>query len=464
MKQRFQLSYGKPFQLGDVEADVDVLSVVNVRWTFERAIRDHYARFLTQPFTLAYSVKSNQLQLSATSSIGIVDCGFFDIEIMPKIPGLETGKCLQLAHRCQFIPMVRHSNTVVEDNLSGLFKLSGIDYFAAAFLSSVRDVLDSGLLSVHGTVDGPDPDFKGLLLVAQHVSRGSSTIEPYTRRAISNCDIAANRTLKAAVVECLEKTDIDEIKGIASSILDELRDVGDMAPEEAPEYEYQSSLVREDYDRALSLARIILEGFDPTRGEEESFTPYFTLDLDQLFESFISYELGHLMKKEHVRLDVLIPVPHDTEPMIRDRNYIPDVVARNAGGEGDPVVVDTKNKYTALVEDGKAQLSNPDLFQMTYYSLALGAKAAVLVYPGDSSTSTKYVIKGSVSERKYEAQRTKTVEKIRSDPATFLKVNLSSGQIDVYQWTVNVTGSLMDTRRSVAELAMFVVDLLKGEI
>ena len=208
----------------------------------------------------------------------------------------------------------------------------------------------------------------------------------------------------------------------------------------------------------------IRDSFDPTRGEDSGFMPAFTLDLDQLFESFVAFELGKRLKEQLYSLHVQPQYPHPTIPELAGKFIMPDLVFQPRSGDTTPVVLDTKNKYSILHEGNSLAVSNADLYQISYYCSALGASSAVLVYPGNSSSATDYPFRGSEGESVYEAKRTKALNRIKSTPASHLLLKFPSQSVSLFFWRINLQGTMHETIESVAKLALFMVDLGKGRV
>lgn len=131
---------------------------------------------------------------------------------------------------------------------------------------------------------------------------------------------------------------------------------------------------------------------------------------------------------------------------------------------GKKVVLDTKNKYSLLDDSGKPKLSNQDLFQMIYYCQVLGTNIAILIYPGDKKNSTRYPLKGSISDETYEKNRCNAIKKMFDSGNTAFKFNVENVMINIILWRLNLSGTLHETRESVAQLSQFVADCVQQEV
>lgn len=463
IKPRLLISLGNPLSIETIAQNLDGVSASSVQNLLEAKLLEHYQRFGHQPYSIVYERKQRGYVVQAGPIIGLIDLGLFELVAQPKFEGLEVGKCLHLAHHCQLNSLVRHTNTLIEEELSNINRLTSVDYFATAFLSTVTDVINNGLLQTISTVEGPDANFRGTLVIDRHIATGSSPLQPYTRRPVSIHDVPVNRTLKAALKLCRLHCTSPQVQSFASAALSHFNDVSENTPGEPFVYEFESTLPRDEYKQALNFAQIILEGFDPLSGSEELFLPSFTLDLDLLFENFIAFELERKLRSELYTVRVQQKYPHPTEPVLVGKLIQPDIVVEDRSGTTF-VVLDTKNKYSLLPDQLSPSFSNADLYQIAYYCLVLEAKTAVLVYPGNFSTSTKYPFRGSEGERKYETKRQRALQNIQSNPSTYLRLSFASYPISLYFWRINLQGTMYDTMESVAQLALFLADVIKGKV
>jgi len=463
LKPRLSLSYGKLLPVEEVANSVQGVGSGAIQQLFESKLHEHYRRFGHQPYSLVYDRRRRGYVLQAGPVIGLIDFDYFELFIQPKFPELEIGKCLHLAHRCQVNSLVKHTNRLVEKELLNINALSSVDYFATTFLSSVIDLINNGLLRKADFKEGPDPDFRGTLLIDKHIAFGGNPLEPYTRRPTTINDIPINRTIKEALKLCRLHCDNPQVQSLASATLNYFQDVSDQSPNEAFVYEFESSLYREEYKRAVTIAQMIIEGFDPFTGSEDSFFPSFTLDLDQLFEKFISFELSLKLRKELYKVLVQPEYNHATIPEFDGKYIKPDIVVENINSS-ERIILDTKNKYSLLNENTVLSVSNSDLYQIAYYCFSLKTRKAILVYPSNKKNTTRYPFRGSEGEVAYEQKRDRAVKCIKSDSASFIKIDFSEHPIELFFWRINLEGKMFETIESVSQLALFIADALKGRI
>src|SRR5262249_18087694 len=135
-----------------------------------------------------------------------------------------------------------------------------------------------------------------------------------------------------------------------------------------------------DYRALLTLCQLLADGRQPgTRGGEVP-APAFLLNMDQVFERYVTRglvrELGEAVEVQRT------VTPH---PPAEDRSAFqirPDFVVR---GQGGAVVVDAKWKRLR-----RSPLRPADVYQVLAYAATLGASRAVLVYPGRRDRAWNY--------------------------------------------------------------------------
>lgn len=426
-------------------------------------IRHHFYAFGTTPYFVEFSREFNDYVLRAGPVIGRIVCGRLVIEISPKFQHLEIGKCLQLAHYSQALQLVNHSSQISPDLVSDLDPISGVDYFAQAFLNAVQDCVNSGLIQRSSEVVEPDRDFAGKLEVSRHVELGANPLEPIVRKKKRSHDGIFNSVLKSALMVCKETCGSPGIRGLSNSLLLQFQDCEDLRDlDEALNTRFRSSVRRVDYEHALALAEIILTGFDPNSDSETGFTPNFTINLDVLFEVFCAFEISNRISEEHFSVSLQETTSHNITPKLDAKDICPDVVVKPYNEGHRTVVLDTKNKFSLSSSD-TSYISNSDVFQIVYYSIRYGSNVGVLLYPGDKDSRTQYPIPGSEGSTAYERKRKNAVEKMHSSGKDIFVIQ-TPAEFYLVTWRIDLSGTLHDTKKSVAELCQFVTDVSAEEI
>jgi 5-methylcytosine-specific restriction endonuclease McrBC regulatory subunit McrC len=459
-------SVGNPLTFSEISMKADIPSEIDVRSVLQRQIREHYSLFGTEPYKIEYSREKDCYQIRPNGIVGRIYCGQFVLVISSKFENIEIGKWLQLAHYSGANHLVQHNNDVAESAVSERDKFDGIDYFIVALISSIYDCVNNGLIYEKGVRDGDDPNFRGKLNVRKYIQRGANPFKLQTTQNIRLFDCNANSILKRALQVCSAKAVNINLRGLTNEILGQFSEVSTKKVEAGPiTYEFVSSLPRPEYERALAISKIILEGFSAVQGNEGSFVPYYTINLDELFEKYVGFELQKLLREDSYKVMLQQRLSHPIQPGLEGNFIAPDIVVRAASDiEARPVVVDTKNKYSMLDDSGAIRISNQDLFQMVYYCQTVGSNIAILVYPGGADTSTKYPLFGSEGRAQYLRKRSAAVTSMFEGGNCAFEYKTESAQIYIIAWRINLSGTLHESREAMAQLSQFIADCVRREI
>jgi 5-methylcytosine-specific restriction endonuclease McrBC regulatory subunit McrC len=458
-------SVGQPLALSDISRVVDLADDHAIKFILETQIKEHYNLYGTEPYRLEYCRKKDGYQLRPNPVIGRLNCRSFILQISSKFREIEIGKWLQIAHYSGATSLVRHNNEIAEDGVSDNEKLEGIDYFFLSFVSSVYDCINQGLLYEKGAYEGDDPNFRGKLHVTKHIQKGANPMRLQTAQNIKEYDCNPNAVIKKSLEVCIAKSENPKLLSLANGLLPYFKDINtDRIDANIVDYDFVASLPRPDYEKALSLCKIILEGFTSIEGEENSFIPYYTINLDALFEKFVSFDIKRILKDQYV-VHTQSKIQHQIIPELKDGFIVPDLlVYGNEKDQSRPVVIDTKNKYSMLDDSGAPKIANQDLFQMVYYCQTVGTNIAILVYPGDSDNYTKYPLMGSEGKSNYKNKRDAAVKAMFDTGNCRFTFNAALEAIHIIAWRLNLSGTLRDTRESVAQLSQFIADCVKQEV
>jgi len=457
---------GSTLSFATISHEVPDLSQSEIRSTIERQLIEHKNLFGTEPFTIEYSAKSGLYELRPNSVIGRLNCGRFILEIGSKFPDIEIGKWLRLAHVCGSTHLVKHYNDSSESSLSDQDELQGLDYFALAFISSVFDCVNDGLLSVREEKIVERPELRGRLLTTEFVRRGANPLRPVTAQSSKSIDCSPNAVLKVAIELCIAESQSSRLRGLADNLLGYFSEVNTKGLElDQVDYEFVSSLPRVDYERALALAKVIIEGFQSLKGDNKDFLPFFTIDLDKLFEDFVSFELKRLLKSTKYNVEIQPKFPHKVSPELKDKYISPDILVGPVDpSKGKLVILDTKNKYSIIGADGKPNISNADIFQMGHYCQTLGTDLAILIYPGTKANFTKYPLMVSEGAVAYGNKRKKAFKYILENGENHFRFEGASSSFSLIIWRVDLQGHLKKTRESLAQLCQFTADCINEKV
>ena len=436
--------------------------------TLERLLKrvstSHYKSFGVRPFDLIYDPTLGSI-VRANSSIGYIDAGAFLIRLNPSVEGLEIGKCIGLAQKCGFGFLSRYRDEIVRRNLSDVESYSAIDFFAQSLMAAVSVVITNGLDRKLQEEIKEAVKLGGNIRFQESIERASIKTKPFVSEIMPNHNTPPNRYILTALLKCKEKCKAKSVIRWATSLIDHFKEVSGYGSLEEVETISQSyfSVPRADYEQALLLSKIVLDGTDWRPGAREGFLPMFTLDLDALFEKYVSEMLKQLLSSKKFVVEIQNEYKHPTKPYVFWKSFVPDVVIRLAKGNGFPVVLDVKNKYSMAIRQGAGYIGNEDVFQISYYCHALKSPVGFLVFPGGRGDSTKYPLHSSEGEAAYEEKRKRALDKINSMNKIKLFVGAGKVELTVFKWVADLTGTLRDSTASTASLAQFIADLMEGK-
>jgi 5-methylcytosine-specific restriction endonuclease McrBC regulatory subunit McrC len=294
-----KVKVGSYISLSEISSEVTISDSDEIKFILEKQIKEHYFLYGVEPFKIEYSRASDSYLLRPNSVIGRINCKYFVLEISSKFEEIEIGKWLQLAHYSEASHLVKHANDIIEKNVSENDVLSGIDYFVLSFVSATYDCVNQGLLYDKHIIALEDPHLKGKLNVNRYVQKGGNPFYPQMLQNAKNYNINPNKIIKKALEACVFSSKNSKVRNVANGLLGYFEGVdSEKLINTRINYDFISSLPRLDYEKSLALSKIILEGLNPLEGSNSSFTPFFTINLDVLFEIFVAFELRNMLKDQ----------------------------------------------------------------------------------------------------------------------------------------------------------------------
>ena len=202
--------------------------------------------------------------------------------------------------------------------------------------------------------------------------------------------------------------------------------------DEYPRVSEYTNIQRADYEKAIRISKFILFGYDPLDGDGASYFPEFMVDMNEVFEYYVTVSLERIFKtgfskKAEFSLGVgPVDIPLDKKKIELDGYYCLN---------NKKVVIDTKNKYKSILDrDGTDFMAaNPDIYQQYYYASRLNASNIILVYPSS---------------------------KKRTKPIGEYQLNFAGKKdVTMYFWALYITGSPMENTKYLISLAKFIESL-----
>lgn len=203
---------------------------------------------------------------------------------------------------------------------------------------------------------------------------------------------AENRILRAAVERLLR---LPGVPGpVRRRLVHQRVRLADALPlvrgQELPRW--QPSRLNSRYQPALRLAEAVLRGSSPEHrpaGSEPLAVNGFLLDMNKLFEDFVTVALREALREHGLTARLQDPHHLDTAGLVRMR---PDLVVRTGDGRTPIAVVDAK--YKVEKADG---LLNADLYQALAYATMLGLREAHLVYAAGRRPERFHEVRGTAA-------------------------------------------------------------------
>ncbi len=338
---------------------------------------------------------ADSVRFDASAWVGVVRFNEIEVRVVPKLVGENLGVLQMLEYSSGLGALARlQSARTLATNRDG----SLVDLLALLLAEASIEIAKRGMLQDYVTRDESLTRMRGRLLPYEQVVRRYGQIQTLECRFDEfETDIVENQLI-AGALSIAKRVAIDEqarrLAGRAHAIFSEVADpVASTA--ETPQLEYNRR--NEHYRPAHVIARMFLRNlavsdlYSPGAGD--SFA--FLLDMNRLFEDFVTRMLTNTFADSHVRVR---PQARD-RTLIRDARtgkpyaaVIPDVLLERTVGQPIRVPVDAKYK---LYDEKKIDQS--DIYQTFFYAWAyadpLGSAdaPAFILYPGASGSVGTYL-------------------------------------------------------------------------
>lgn len=426
---------------------------------FEFFLSKHYYQFGCRPFSIEY-LPSKGYVIRASSLIGKVATDNFEINLNPKFKDLPFGKCLAMAQYSGSSLLNISSNNLTKTLISNKYEYSTEDYLAFGLIDSVTTIINNGLVRTFREIITESVKIRGAISITDTVKNGRTLINPFVIDSGVEHDILPNKIIKTALQKIISNSKNVQIKNAVNALLTHFIEIGVIETMKgfADHFNHFFNLPRHDYEKALLYSISIIEGgYIGIEGEGIQL-PSITLDLDQVFEKYISIQLQNLLGKDRFDISLQKEIDHVSTPALISKKLIPDIVIQD-NKTSTTFVIDTKNKYTELAATGIINLSNGDIFQAIYYCQTLNAQTAILLYPS-TKPKFQFPIRASESETAFKTKCKNAFEKL---VATQQYTLFKSNKIRLIIYHIDLSGSLYDSEKSVASLCQLLVYLSENE-
>lgn len=446
----FELAYSKPLIVKEIAEKCDI-TYTQAMQLIELAIKEHYYKFGTKPINLIYD-PNNGFVATATSSIGKIYTDYFDIQLTPKIEGIEISKCLLLAHSVKMSNINICKNEIVKDYISDEQEYTIYDLLAFGLIDAVFDIKNNGLIRKFEDITISAIKIKGQVNFTSSIAKGNLKIRPDLNEISPTYQTLPNQIIKYALDLCKINTDLSEITKLINVVDSEFRFIPPLNQDiiKLLDFRFFYNLPRPDYENAIKYAAAIIQG-NIFGNNSDIDIPSFTLNLDLVFEQYVSHTIKKLLNPKFYKVYLQKEYEHPISPKPMTKNIVPDIVVENLKN-GKKIILDVKNKYSNFNDQDQLSANNNDLFQITYYAKALNSKNVILVFPHGKSVH-QCPIKASESEVSYNTK----IEKYMNNCQQYV---FFDNEINLSQYFINLSGTLHNTEKSVASLCKLITILI----
>ena len=316
----------------------------------------------TKYLTVEPGEHSGQWQVSAHNYVGSINVAGLQVLVRPKIPLRNLFLLLEVGLRERdWHDEAVHFETTGDllPALVSFFARTTGTTLARGLYHSYREQRDR-LVALRGRVD-----------IARQLAQPGVAIPTACKFTEFTSDLIENSYLKAAVSRSLRVAGVQPMdRRRLMQHLVTLEDVGDVRHHHTDDDQVVFTRLNEHYKPALRLARLVLANLTLQDAVGETQASSFMLDMNELFERFVTERLRRALKG---RLDVKDQYRStlDEESRLKIR---PDLVFSSQGSPS--FVADIKYKLTGEDASGR----HPDYYQLLAYTTALDLPEGVLIY------------------------------------------------------------------------------------
>lgn len=398
-------------------------------------LTDMYYEYVNEnniiPFTISYG-GGNGFMINANSNVGVIINDEITLYIVSMIPELSLGKILYLQSQAEGSQNYSVTKQILVEKLNEEEDVAAVDYFVVSLVETIEDIKQAGLITELVEEKSISNRIQGRLDITEQIRENPAYDLFHTKKTVASKDNIVNSVIKTAIVKAIEITSLEwgvSLLKNAELAFDGVNVVEDLSPDEFPNVSDYTTIRRDDYVKALRLSRFILFGFDPFEGDGDSYFPEFMVDMNEVFEFYVTVSLEKIFKngftkKVEFTLGIgPVDIPIKKKKIELDGYY-------SYGGK--TVILDTKNKYRTVLDQEIPDFvaENPDIYQQYYYASRLNSSNIILVYPSNK-------------------KRTKPIGEYE------LKFP-GNKDVNLYFWALYITGSPMENMKYLISLAKFI--------
>lgn len=456
IKKRIELSLNESLRIEELlhESDLD-LSSQNLLREFEYYLSKHYYQFGSRPFFIEFQPNKGYM-LRASSLIGKISTDNFEITLNPKFKDLHFGKCLAMAQYSNSGLLNISSNELTKGLITSKYEYSTADYLGFGLIDAVTSIINNGIARTFKEVINESVKIKGSISLIESIVSGKGLVNPYINESEAEYNITPNRIIKTALQVIIATSRNADLKATANTLIKYFETVSSIDKLDLiiEEFKHVFNLPRVDYEKAIIYATSIIEGGGISDIGKELNMPSITLDLDVVFENFISFKLKELLNKTRFEIFIQKDFKHISTPELNNKKIIPDIVIKDIKFNK-LYIIDTKNKYTEIESNGVSNLSNQDIFQLCYYCKTFDTSEAILLFPS-TKPKFQFPVKSSESDAAFRTKCETAFEKFRNTQQFKL---FKKEQISILIYHIDLSGSMYDTEKSLASFCQLIIHL-----
>ncbi|QFZ19529.1 McrC family protein [Saccharothrix syringae] len=309
--------------------------------------------------------------------VGAVHAHGLDVVVEPKVRIPRLLFMLGYAVNPGFLP----------ENVEGVEADGLWAVVAETLCRNVERALARGVLLGYTTEHTTSTVVRGRVRVGDQLARRPGRMMPVeVTHDEFTVDTPENRILRAAVSRVLALPRVDDaVRTRLRHLLNRFSGVSPPA-RGAVLPRWRPSRLNARYEPALRIAKLVLDTMSFEVGEDGLSIASFVVNMEQVFEDFVTTALTEAWSTGPGRTEGQYPVKLDTGGAVSmsvDVVHLVDDVPR--------FVVDAKYK----LESRSGRYPNTDLYQVLAYCTALRVDRAWLVYAGDSANATSHRILNS---------------------------------------------------------------------
>lgn len=301
--------------------------------------------------------------------VGIIQLGHLAIEVLPKVDKEDDSKS---KWHDALLGMIKISKNIkshrTNDATVSLANQSLLDIYFEYFLQECQSLMKTGLRKKYSYNEGNLSTLKGKILFNQDLNKNSSNkAKVYCRHQAFDLNHDIHSALKMALEITKDVTRSGELVSKAKALLITLPE--SIKPSISMHKLERIKLDRttKRYEKALSLARLIIKAYCPTNNSGSHSVIAFMFDMNKLYEEFVFKMVKSAL------IDTEFEVLRKKKKFWEGKEIKPDIVITN--GEK-TIVIDTKWK---VPKEGIP--ADDDLKQIYVYNHYFNSPVSFLLYP-----------------------------------------------------------------------------------